>query len=99
MAETPADLRALADRLIELLRQIENHCPCGARPESPETHPHVGGCPVSDALEAAAALQALAAQQERSRIEFDNRHNAILCPDCNPHKAAAPAETPQERDR
>lgn len=26
-------------------------CPCGARPESPDTHGHVAGCPVGAALE------------------------------------------------
>lgn len=25
-------------------------CPCGARPESPDTHPHVMGCPVGEVL-------------------------------------------------
>lgn len=25
-------------------------CPCGARPESLDTHPHVGGCPTAAAL-------------------------------------------------
>ncbi len=29
-----------------LVDEIEMHCPCGARPESLGTHPHVGGCPV-----------------------------------------------------
>ena len=37
------------------LREVERHCPCGARPEwarpeSPATHPHVTGCPVGNAL-------------------------------------------------
>ncbi len=36
--------------LIEALKEIENHCPCGARPESPSTHPHNCGCPVERAL-------------------------------------------------
>lgn len=44
------------ERLIALLKDIERHCPCGARPESPRTHPHVGGCPVADALKVAALL-------------------------------------------
>lgn len=39
----------LRDELRALLEQIERHCPCGARPESPSTHPHVGGCPVAAA--------------------------------------------------
>jgi hypothetical protein len=38
------------ERLLELLHQIEQHCPCGARPESPDTHPHVLGCPVDLAI-------------------------------------------------
>lgn len=44
---------AIAERdkpLVSLLRQIEQHCPCGARPESLNSHPHVPGCPVADAL-------------------------------------------------
>lgn len=28
----------------------ENHCPCGARPESLKTHPHIGGCLIENAL-------------------------------------------------
>lgn len=36
--------------LLSLLQQIEMHCPCGARPESLDTHPHVSGCPVEQAL-------------------------------------------------
>lgn len=42
-----------AERLRDLwavLTDFERHCPCGARPESPATHPHVGGCPVYEAL-------------------------------------------------
>ena len=34
------------DDIIPLAREIEQNCPCGARPESPETHPHVPWCPV-----------------------------------------------------
>jgi hypothetical protein len=36
--------------LVTLLLRIERACPCGARPESLNTHPHTGGCPVYDAL-------------------------------------------------
>lgn len=32
------------------LETIERSCPCGARPESPTTHPHVIGCPVDVTL-------------------------------------------------
>lgn len=42
--------RKLPDQLRRLILEIEMHCPCGARPESPNTHPHVGGCPVAEAL-------------------------------------------------
>jgi len=52
------------ERNAELLEQIEatlsvvddalqlaaRHCPCGARPESPLTHPHVPGCKIAAAL-------------------------------------------------
>lgn len=37
-------------RVMNCLKEIENHCPCGARPESLNTHPHVGGCPVEHAI-------------------------------------------------
>lgn len=37
-------------RAAAAVRQVEHHCPCGARSESPKTHPHVGGCPVAAAL-------------------------------------------------
>lgn len=39
-----------AERLTEALRWAERHCPCGARPESPDTHPHLPGCLVGAAL-------------------------------------------------
>jgi hypothetical protein len=44
-----ATLRQKAELLRpirELVAEIEMHCPCGARPESLNTHPHVAGCPV-----------------------------------------------------
>jgi len=50
------DRDALIARLRDALRAVANHCPCGYRPESPDTHPHVGGCPVATACEAADAL-------------------------------------------
>lgn len=40
----------IQDMAHELLA-VENHCPCGARPESLDTHPHVTGCPVAKALD------------------------------------------------
>jgi hypothetical protein len=36
--------------VLAALEEIEVHCPCGARPESLNTHPHVVLCPVGDAL-------------------------------------------------
>lgn len=44
------EAEARADRLAEALRWAERHCPCGARPESPDTHPHLPGCLVGAAL-------------------------------------------------
>jgi len=38
----------MSERILELISEIENHCPCGARPESLNTHPHVPGCPVDE---------------------------------------------------
>ena len=45
------------ETLIDLLGQIEMHCPCGARPESLNTHPHVSGCPVERSIIAARQLE------------------------------------------
>ena len=39
-------LQDMADAVME----IERNCPCGARIESPVTHPHAAGCPVVRAL-------------------------------------------------
>lgn len=36
--------------LVGALREVERHCPCGARPESLRTHPHVISCPVGRVL-------------------------------------------------
>lgn len=41
-----------AQKYEAALKEIERSCPCGARPESPATHPHVIGCPVGTALHA-----------------------------------------------
>jgi len=49
-AELHGEAEARAERLAEALRWAERHCPCGARPESPDTHPHLPGCPVGAAL-------------------------------------------------
>lgn len=45
-----------AMELVETLMEIEVHCPCGARPESPNTHPHVTGCPVEKSIRIAEQL-------------------------------------------
>ncbi len=39
-------------RALDLALAIERHCPCGARPESPNTHPHVLGCEVAELIQA-----------------------------------------------
>lgn len=48
------ELAALLDGplgpLEEALLEVERSCPCGARPESPKTHPHVTGCRVGAVL-------------------------------------------------
>lgn len=47
------EYRNLLDEMTRLrfaLLEVERHCPCGARPESLNTHPHVTGCPVGNAL-------------------------------------------------
>lgn len=43
-------LRLLLQDIGHELLQAEVHCPCGARPESPATHPHVTGCPIGNAI-------------------------------------------------
>ena len=40
---------AYAD-LVAALKLAERFCPCGARPESPNTHPHAAGCLIAAAL-------------------------------------------------
>ena len=40
---------ALQDSLQQLA-YIKRACPCGARPETPDTHPHVGGCGIEKLL-------------------------------------------------
>lgn len=37
---------------LEYLWSQNRGCPCGARPESPNTHPHVTGCPTAAAIAA-----------------------------------------------
>ena len=43
---------AAMGRIRAALLEVEQHCPCGARPESPDTHPHVSGCQIYEALSA-----------------------------------------------
>ena len=39
-----------AKEALDHLIALEVHCPCGARPESLNTHPHVGGCELDKAI-------------------------------------------------
>ncbi len=39
-----------AGPVLECLREIESHCPCGFRPESPSAYSHAPGCPVEKAI-------------------------------------------------
>lgn len=57
LAEAHADVRALAEAI-----NIQG-CNCGARAESPNTHPHVSGCPTGKAL-ARPGVQRLLAEKE-----------------------------------
>lgn len=41
----------LVQDLAHELLQIEANCPCGARPETIETHPHASGCHVAAGLD------------------------------------------------
>lgn len=59
-AERDRAPRPIAEDVREALshlREAERHCPCGARPESPVTHPHVGGCHVYEAMRALGGVQ------------------------------------------
>ena len=58
LAEAQADVRALAEAI-----NIQG-CNCGARAESPNTHPHVSGCPTGKALARPGVQQLLAAKKE-----------------------------------
>ena len=54
------DVAQAAEDAYSNLKMVEIHCPCGARPETLDTHPHVGGCEVEKALrKLAPALAAL----------------------------------------
>lgn len=44
--------------LVAAVRHADRSCPCGARGESPETHPHMPGCPVGAAMDVLATPQA-----------------------------------------
>lgn len=68
----------LTDALYEDLLEIERHCPCGARPESIDTHPHVTGCPVERALRHVA--QALVDHENllQCRALLDVKHGDTL---------------------
>lgn len=66
------------DRLWHLLKEIEMHCPCGARPESPNTHPHVGGCPVDAAIRLFDGADAHA--KARARAQALSEGGDATCP-------------------
>ena len=42
-----------ADRQLVYWWDTRHTCPCGARPESPDTHPHAPACPTARALQEA----------------------------------------------
>ncbi len=50
------EVTALKIKIQELQQSVVYYwnfyhsCPCGARPESPKSHPHVMGCPVGEAV-------------------------------------------------
>jgi hypothetical protein len=48
--------QALVDS-VQQLEYVERNCPCGARPESLDTHPHVDGCGIEKLLNLARGLQ------------------------------------------
>jgi hypothetical protein len=53
LQDAESDIDTLAQHNIQLqsaVRFAERHCPCGARPESPDTHPHIPGCLIAEAL-------------------------------------------------
>ena len=60
MEQMEADVRALAEAI-----NIQG-CNCGARAESPKTHPHVSGCPTGFAM-ARRGVQRLLAPKEVNR--------------------------------
>ncbi len=41
-----------AERQLSYWWETQHSCPCGARAESPDTHPHVTACPTASALSA-----------------------------------------------
>lgn len=55
LREQLADCEAALREAREALLFAERHCPCGARPESLGTHPHVIGCLIGKAVDTARA--------------------------------------------
>lgn len=45
------DLNERVQLAIVGLELLERNCPCGARPETPDTHPHVTNCLVDVTLQ------------------------------------------------
>ncbi len=58
-------------KALELARSIEQHCPCGARPESPNTHPHVLGCEVAELIQVLGGECATVAGNYQRAVEPD----------------------------
>ena len=50
--EKARELLAEGDQQLIYWWESQHSCPCGARPESPTTHPHVLMCPTERALSA-----------------------------------------------
>lgn len=63
--------------LRQLMPEIERNCPCGARPESPNTHPHVTACPVAKAVAVLAASPAAALEQVREQAAKAERERVL----------------------
>ncbi len=62
-------LKVTGNQLQSRLLEIERHCPCGARPESLDTHPHVGDCPVEAAIRLCATALDQHAATARALVE------------------------------
>lgn len=64
-AEYIAELEGAITEAAARIAEVEVHCPCGARPESLRTHPHVLCCPVELAKIALARVMSQAVKNAR----------------------------------